>query len=175
MWNDSDMIMRVYEKACERSTRFPCLCPVCQKNSAHVYIHRHNEEHCGIWTWCHECGASAHMSGKTPVWWVNPDFVNSSRLCSDPTYLNGMANKIDEWVNSFVSTETAEKKDSFVMEHKFNVVLKEEIEGIPAGTPGIMVIRDDFRTVKVDFIGTDGKTVCINETPEKIAQAVEVQ
>lgn len=174
MWKDNDKIIKVYGKANEGKIKFPCLCPICQNTSAHVYIHRHNEDHCGIWTWCSTCKASAHMSGRTPIWWVNPDFVDSSKLCSDPMYLNSISNKIDEWVNPLLPTITLEDNDQFVMENKFDVVLKEKINGIAAGSTGVIVIRDDFKTVKVDFITSDGKTVHMNEELEKIEQSVEV-
>ena len=80
MWNDNDKIMGIFDKANEGGMQFPCQCPVCQKQSAHVYIHRHNDKHSGIWTWCNECGASVHLSGQTPSWWVNPDFVDADQL-----------------------------------------------------------------------------------------------
>ena len=174
MWNDNEKIMGIFDKANEGGTQFPCKCPICQKHSAHVYIHRHNDKHCGIWTWCNECGASAHMSGETPVWWENPVFVDADKLCSDPSYLNEMTDKIDEWTNSLVPTEATETKRPFVMENRFNVVFNEKIQEIPAGANGVIVIRDDFRTVEIDFIGADGKAVHINATPEKLTQIVEV-
>ena len=154
--------------------QFPCQCPVCQRHSAHVYIHRHNDKHCGIWTWCNECGASAHLSGQTPSWWVNPDFVDADQLCSDPSYLDEMADKIDKWVNSLVPTKSTVSAVPFVMENRFDVVIKEELQGIPVGTAGTIVIQDSFKTMKIDFIGTDGKTVSIHESPERILQVVEV-
>ena len=174
MWSDNDKITRVFDKAIAGGTQFPSQCPVCQNHSAHVYIHRHNDKHCGIWIWCNKCGASSHMSGETPAWWANPDFVDAAKLCSDPSYLNEMADEIDEWVNSLIPLETTETVSPFVMENRFHVVFKEDVQGIPSGTTGVIIIRDDFRTVKIDFIGTDGKTVCINETPEKLTQIVEV-
>ena len=174
MWNDNDKIMEIFDKTKEGGTQFPCQCPVCRNRSAHVYIHRHNGEHCGIWTWCEKCGASSHMSGETPTWWVNPDFVDVDRLCSEPSYLNEISDKIDKWVNSLIPAENTEATALFVMEDRFNVVLKEELQGLPAGATGTIVIRNDFRTMKIDFIGTDGKTVSIHETPERILQVVEV-
>jgi len=114
------------------------------------------------------------MSGETPEWWVNSDFVDASQLCSDPSYLNEMSDKVDEWINSLLPTENVKETSSFVMENKFNVVLKEQLQGIPVGTTGVIVIRDDFRTVTIDFIGNDGKTVRINETPEKLLQIIDV-
>lgn len=174
MWNDNDKIIEIFDKANEGGTQFPCKCPVCRNCSAHVYIHRHNDKHCGIWTWCSACGATSHMSGEAPAWWLNPDFVDAAQLCSDPSNLNEIADRIDKWVNSLVPSEKTETTSPFVMEDRFDVVLKEELEGIPVGTTGAIVIRNDFRTVKIDFIGTNGKTVSIHETPEKIPQFVEV-
>lgn len=60
------------------------------------------------------------------------------------------------------------------MKNQFNVILKEELQGIPAGTTGTIVVKDDFRTMTIDFINTDGKTIRIHETPERILQIVEV-
>lgn len=174
MWNDNDKIMSVYNKTTEGGTQFPCQCPVCQKLSAHIYIHRHNDKHCGIWTWCNECGSTSHMSGETPNWWENPAFVNEKKLCSDPSYLNEMSDEIDKWVNSHMPTKNVGSISPFVMEDRFDVVIKEELQGIPAGTKGTIVIRDDFRTMKIDFIDSNGKTVSIHETPERILQTVEV-
>lgn len=174
MWNDNDKIMGIFNKANGGGTQFPCQCPVCGNCSAHVYIHRHNDARCGIWTWCKECGASSHMSGITPSWWVNPDFVDADQLCSDPAYLDEMSDRIDKWVNSLVPSKSTETSSPFVMKNRFDVVLKEELKGIPAGTTGTITIRDDFKTIKIDFIGTDGKTVRIHESPERILQVVEV-
>ncbi len=154
--------------------QFPCQCPVCQKQSAHVYIHRHNDKHSGIWTWCNECGASAHLSGQTPSWWVNPDFVDADKLCSDPSYLDETSDQIDKWVNSLVPAKSTEATSPFVMKNRFDVILKEDLQGIPAGTTGTIVVEDDFRTMTIDFIGTDGKAIRIHETPERLLQVVEV-
>ena len=174
MWNDNDKIMKIFEKAIEGGVRFPCQCPVCQNLSAHIYIHRHDDKHCGIWTWCSKCGAKSHMSGKTPTWWLNPDFVDATQLCANPSNLDEIAEKIDEWVNSLIPTEKTKSVTPFVMEDRFNVVLKEELQGMSVGTAGTIVIRDDFKKVKIDFIGTDGKTISIHESPEKLPQFVEV-
>ena len=100
--------------------------------------------------------------------------MDEDKLCSDPSYLDGISDNIDKWVNALVPTENIGATTPFVMENKFDVVLKEDIQGIPAGTIGIIVVIDDFKTVKVDFIGTDGRTVSIHETPEKILQLVDV-
>lgn len=174
MWNDNDKMAEIINVANDGGTQFPCQCPVCHNRSAHIYVHSHNKKHCGLWAWCSECGASSHMSGETPVWWVNPDFVDENQLCSDPSYLDEMSDPIDGWVNSLVPTENTKSASSFIMEDRFNVVLKEEIQGIPAGTTGTIVIRDDFKKRMIDFIGADRKRVRIHEAPERILQIFEV-
>ncbi len=174
MWKDNDIIMDIFRKANEGGTRFPCQCPVCRNPSAHIYIHRHDSKHCGIWTWCTACGASAHLSGEAPGWWRNPDFVDADQLHSDPSYFNEISDKIDQWVNSLLPAQNVEAAKEDTMEDRFHVVFQEELQGIPAGAEGTIVIRNDFRALEINFIGTDGKTVRFNETPEKILQAVTV-
>ena len=105
MWNDSDdKIMQIYDTACERSSLFPVKCPVCGTETAHIYIHRHDENHGGIWLWCSHCHAYTHMSGIIPDWWSNPVFIDGNELESDPILLDKVASKIDEWVNFQVLT-----------------------------------------------------------------------
>lgn len=174
MWTDNDKIMTLFDKANTGETKFPCECPVCQKQSAHIYIHRHNDRHCGVWTWCSECRASSHMSGNTPAWWENPDFVDSSKLCSEPTYLDKMADGIDEWVNQISPKDNAESIAPFVMEDRFNVRLKEDLQGIPAGETGVIVVKNDFKTLTVEFITNDGLTIAIHESSTRLTEIVEV-
>ena len=160
--------------AIDGGTQFPCQCPICHKRFGHIYFHQHNDKNCGIWTWCNNCGSAAHMSGETPTWWVNPGFVDADQLCSDPSYLNEISDIIDKWVNSLVPSKNTESTSPVVMETRFDVILKEDLQGIPRGTNGTIVIKDDFKTLAIDFIGTDGKTVRIHEPPESILQTVEV-
>ena len=39
------------------------------------------------------------MSGETPKWWKNPNFVDANQLYSEPDYLNTISDKIDCSVN----------------------------------------------------------------------------
>ncbi len=174
MWNDNDIIPNIFLTIEDGKTEYPCDCPVCNNRDAHIYIHKHNERHCGIWTWCSSCGAFSHMSGNAPKWWKNPDFVDSKQLCGDPEYLDQMKERIDDWINSILTKRVPKNSKPFVIENRFDVILKESLQGIPAGTTGTIVIKDDFKTMTIDFIGTDGKTVSIHELPERILQMVEV-
>lgn len=174
MWNDNDKIIEIFENCEDGKTKFPCFCPVCNSQSAHVYIHKHNDRHCGIWTWCSNCGATSHLSGNTPQWWKNPDFIDPAQLCADPEYLEQMKDRIDEWVNTIAPTDYVIPPKPFVMENRFDVILREELHGIPAGTSGVIVVKDDFKTLTITFISSDGKKINIQETPEELVKIIEV-
>ncbi len=174
MWNDNDRISNIFRNVEDGKTLYPCVCPICNKRNAHLYIHKHNNRHCGMWAWCSNCGAFSHMSGKAPKWWQNPDFVDSSRLCGEPQYLDQMKERLDDWINTIIPKEVTKTSKPFIMENRFDVILKEELQGLPAGTTGTIVVKDDFRTMTIDFVGTDGKTTRLHETTEKLLQVVEV-
>lgn len=173
MWNDNDKIIEIFSKVDENQIVYPCVCPICNKQTAHIYIHKHNDRHCGIWTWCSNCKASSHLSGKTPLWWENPDFVDPAKLCAEPEYLDQMKDKIDEWVNAIVPKDNAKANKPFIMENRFNVILKEELQGIPAGTKGVIVIKDDFKKQTIVFIDAEGKKTNINSHPEDLLNLFE--
>jgi len=174
MWNDNDKIIEIFSKVNDNQIVCPCVCPICHSQTGHVYIHKHNDRHCGIWTWCSNCKASSHLSGKAPIWWENPDFIDSAKLCADPEYLDQLKDKIDEWVNTITPKEHTKTIKPFIMENRFNVVLKEELQGIPAGTTGVLVIKDDFKTQTIVFINTTGKVININCPHEDLLKIVEV-
>lgn len=174
MWNDNNKIIEIFDKATDRKSKYPCECPICNNQTAHIYVHKHNEQHCGIWAWCSSCKASSHLSGKTPLWWNNPEFVDPAKLCADPEYLDQMKGRIDEWVNDIVPKENTKVDKPFVMENRFNVILKEELQGIPAGTTGVIVIKDDFKAVNIIFIDANGKKININTSPETLLKIIEV-
>ena len=105
MWNDSnDTIMEIYDEACEGRTIFPSNCPICQNKQAHLYMHRHDSRHGGVWMWCSSCKAYAHMSGIIPDWWQNPDFIDGTVLDSEPTFLDTITPLIDPWVNNLIDS-----------------------------------------------------------------------
>ena len=174
MWKDSDKLVEAYSCFMEGGTKTPFECPECNRKAVHVYIHLHDSNHCGIWIWCSECGAFAHMSGQAPTWWKNPVFIDGHRLCSEPDYLETQAVKIDGWVNSLVPIEKRKPHQPYVLEDRFNVVIKTDIQGILAGTRGAMVVKNDLKAVKIQFVYEDGQAVDITVSQEKWLQAVEV-
>jgi hypothetical protein len=174
MWHDNDKIVEVYNRTTEGINKFPCECPACNCNSVHVYIHDHGDGHCGIWAWCSECGAFSHMSGQTPTWWKKPMFIDGHELCAEPDYLEAHAIDIDEWVNSLIPTKKTKSYQPYVIEDRFNVIIKNDIQGILAGTRGVMVVKNDLETVKIQFVYEDGQAVDITISQEELLQAIEV-
>ena len=153
---------------------FPCACPVCNKMTAHIYIHRHYDRHSGIWTWCSSCGSYSHMSGDAPKWWRNADFVDANQLCAEPEYLESMSDKIDSWVSSIIPDENLDDKKPLIMENKFRVKLLVDYQELSAGTVGTLLIKDDFTKITIDFINADGKTVNVKIQPDKVTSVFEV-
>ena len=101
MWNDSnDRIMEIYDCIEDPKNKFPTTCPVCGKKAGHIYMHRHDAHHGGIWLWCSECQFFAHMSGIIPEWWQNLSSLDEVYLEAEPSYLDNRAKEIDEWVNT---------------------------------------------------------------------------
>lgn len=60
------------------------------------------------------------------------------------------------------------------MENRFNVILEEDLQGIPAGTSGSIVVKDDFKTMTIDFIAIGGKRIRIHEEPDSLLKKVKV-
>lgn len=175
MWIDNDKIMVVLDAANEGKSHFPCVCPICEKKSAHIYIHRHDNRHCGIWTWCSSCGSYSHMSGRTPKWWKNPDFVDVNQLCSEPEYLEKISDKIDTWTNNILLDKKAFYEKPLILENKFKVKLLFDYQGIPAGTIGTLIIKDDFKNIKVDFInGESNNKINLKIQSERVTSLFEV-
>jgi len=100
MWNDKDdRIIRLLSFT-EDNTTFPERCPICGKQSGHVYMHRHDKKHGGVWVWCSNCYSFAHMSSIIPDWWENCEIIDEEMLSSTPEYLEQNADIIDRWINS---------------------------------------------------------------------------
>lgn len=174
MFYDNDKITEILHTIEDGKTEYPCVCPACNSRNAHIFIYKHNEKHGGIWTWCSNCGAFSHMSGVAPKWWNNPDFVDSAMLCGEPDYLEQMKEKIDEWINSIIPKEKTKFSKPFIMENRFNVILEEDLQGIPAGTSGSIVVKDDFKTMTIEFIAVGGKRIRIYEEPDSLLKKVKV-
>ena len=114
------------------------------------------------------------MSGQTPKRWENPAFIDKSELCSEPDYLETKAAEIDGWVNTLIPNKKTKAESPFVIEDRFNAKLKTEMQGIPAGTEGVIVVKNDFKTVTVQFIYEEGKVIELLLSQEELLQAVEV-
>lgn len=173
MWHDNDGIVQIYNGFIESKQTFPCECPECKSQSVHLYIHDHGDNRCGVWTWCSNCGAFSHMSDQTPSWWKNPVFIDENELCSEPDYLETKFLEIDEWVNSFYTCKRSKPQQS-VLEARFNVKLTTDIQGIPSGTEGVMVIKNDFKTVAIQFTSKDGETTNILLDRTELIKSVEI-
>ena len=174
MWNNNDGIIKVADNINTSEKRFPCKCPVCGKTSAHIYIHDYDKRHCGIWTWCGACGSYSHMSGETPKWWKNPEFINTEQLCSEPEYLDKMSDKIDMWINDAALKGNRCSNEAFVIEDKFKVRLTEEYQEIKAGTIGTLIIRDDLKTMRISFANVKGDEIILDIQPERVKEIFEV-
>lgn len=174
MFYDNDKISEIFYTIEDGKTEYPCYCPVCNYQDAHIFIYKHNEKHGGIWTWCSNCGAFSHMSGVAPKWWKNPDFVDSAHLCGDPEYLDQMKEKIDEWTNSIIPKGIINSRKPFIMENRFDVILEKDLQGVPAGTSGTIVVKDDFKNMIIEFISVDGERISIHETPDDLLRIVRV-
>ena len=174
MWKDEkDNMLDILDEIEKGQAKFPTVCPNCGSNSTHIYIQDHGDKHCGVWIWCSECGAYAHMSGQTPNWWKNPVFIDENELCSEPDYLDGKFIEIDEWVNNLVLGKKI-KGTQNIIEDRFKVRLKIDIQELTAGTEGVLVIKNNFKTMQFQFICDCGKVVDIMLSKEELLQAVEI-
>ena len=173
MWHNNDGLIQTYNRFIENKEVFPCECPECKNQSVHIYVHSHENNHCGVWVWCSKCCAFSHMSAQTPSWWKNPVFIDENELCSEPDYLEENSDEIDEWVNSFKSCKRSKMQQN-VIEDCFNVRLKTDIQGIPSGAEGTIVIKNDFKTVTVQFISKDGEITEILLNHVELIKSVEI-
>ena len=174
MWKDNDKIVQVLNGLSDENTPFPRKCPECRGNSAHIYIHDHGNDHCGMWVWCSECGAFAHMSAQTPKWWKNPAFIDGEMLCSEPDYLEAKADDIDKWGSALLQSKETSSARPFSIEDRFNVKVKKDIQGIPTGTQGVLVIKNDLCVARIRFIYEDGNSVELFLSQEELLEAIEV-
>ena len=107
MWNDADDDMiRLLDSRQIRAERYPRRCPVCQRKSAHVYLHRFDGRHLGSgWAWCSHHQGYAHVSCTIPAWWQNLAEIDESRLTHSPDYLENLKESVDNHVNTFTTAE----------------------------------------------------------------------
>ncbi len=173
MWKDNEKIIEIYNKLNEGNMKFPCECPNCKSESAHIYFHKHTNKHCGVWVWCSECGAFAHMSSYAPSWWENPDFIDKNELCAEPQYLELRATDIDKWVNTLVPNKMSKAQESFI-EDRFKVKFKVDIQGISSGTKGVLIVKNNLKMTSIQFVYDNGKVVNITISKEKLLEVIDV-
>ena len=105
MWkDDKDEIDNLYVNL-KKIKKFPTRCPVCGKNSAHLYMNIHNFEtrRGGLWVWCSECYTFSHSSIYVPEYWENSLSVELEKLCAVPEYLNEIKDEIDNHANMIIN------------------------------------------------------------------------
>jgi len=51
---------------------------------------------------------------------------------------------------------------------------KKDFDGIPAGSTGTLIIRDDFLIKTIQFIHSDGKIQTIDLSPAELMESVEI-
>lgn len=106
MWkDDNDGIEKLWTGFINKSDKYPCKCPICEKKTAHIYLHRQKESKGTAWMWCSECRNCSHGTMIIPEWWSDDDFVELSRTASHPDYLETIKSKIDSYVNNILDEE----------------------------------------------------------------------
>lgn len=106
MWNDAnkdilDILSYVIEKC-----SLPYQCPVCRKQSAHIYMYRWKQDKKGsIWTWCSNCKASAHERMDLPDWWRNSAVLDDNLLGVHPDMLDENRKFVDAYFNMLLHGE----------------------------------------------------------------------
>ena len=106
MWrDDNDKINDVFVKF-ESTKSFPAECPICKRNTAHLYmdIHSPRTRRGGLWVWCDACHAFSHSSIYVPDYWINCAMVDAEKLSSIPVYLNHISNVVDAHANTILKT-----------------------------------------------------------------------
>lgn len=104
MWKDNDdRIMKLFHVANKGQEKFPAHCPICGEKTGHIYIHRYDESHGGIWLWCSSCHSYTHVSGIIPGWPENLKDIDENELDGTPDYLELKATEIDNWANKLIT------------------------------------------------------------------------
>ena len=85
-----------------------------------------------------------------------------------------MKESLDDWINAIIPKEVTKSSKPFIMENRFEVILEEDLQGIPAGTSGTIIVKDDFKTMTIDFIAVGGKRIRIHEEPDSLLKKVKV-
>lgn len=106
MWKDNDdKILNMYKKFIN-SYEFDQLCPICNTENVHFYMHIHNSisRKGGLWVWCSNCHSYSHCSIIVPKIWKNCVFIESIKLCATPEYLDENKDLVDSHIKSILKT-----------------------------------------------------------------------
>ncbi len=103
MWkDDNDKIEKLWKRFLKKIDRYPCICPICEKMSAHVYLHRYKKNKGSVWIWCSECKNCTHGTIIVPEWWHDDNLIDLSKTTSHPDYLENKKKVIDIYVNKIL-------------------------------------------------------------------------
>ncbi|MDE5983734.1 MAG: ribosomal protein S18-alanine N-acetyltransferase [Eubacterium sp.] len=100
-WSDNNKLFDLYDGIIGRDLKkFPCICPLCNRESVHFYFHRFKniDNKSGLWIWCSECKSYIHSFGQVPDWWNNCNEIEFSSLTSEPNYLEINKSVVDKWI-----------------------------------------------------------------------------
>ncbi len=100
-WKYSEEMLSLYEIFLQGRAEFPAKCPICSRQSGHIYLNRDEDsERGGMWAWCSECNSFAHAETNIPQWWYKPTFIDKSNLCAENAdEPNKYIASIDDMVN----------------------------------------------------------------------------
>ena len=105
MWkDDNDSIEKLWYQFIAKSSRYPSVCPICGKKSAHIYLHRFKDNKGSVWIWCSECKNCSHGTMVIPKWWCDDDFIDLTKTASHPDYLENEKKWIDNYVNEILNS-----------------------------------------------------------------------
>ena len=105
MWKDNnDKIYELWSRLHQSHKRYPCQCPICGYEAAHIYIRRYkdSDNRGAVWMWCSECKEYSHCTVCTPKWWANDDFVDLGKLLHTPDYLESIREQVDNHINKTI-------------------------------------------------------------------------
>lgn len=104
MWrDDNDKIEKLWNHFITKAERYPCICPICGRTSAHVYLHRYRGDKGSAWMWCSACKNCSHGTVAIPKWWSDDDFIDLGKTASHPDYLECEKTFIDNYVNNILN------------------------------------------------------------------------
>lgn len=100
-WDDSksEIMDIIDELESDNIPLVPLRCPICNTDSAHIYMYRWDSDKNikgTIWAWCSNCKSCSHGSLKLPGWWENSEFVAVAELTSHPIFLEPKSRLVDD-------------------------------------------------------------------------------